>query len=299
MPALLRVRRSGTRIVFTGTMTATLPSNRARRALRRLRFITPLRFVDAVVTSTDVMRQYFLGLGGKGEIEVIPNGVDLGIFHPPVDGAERLAVRRSLGIGPEESMLLYVGAVTPRKGIELLLEAWVRHVQRHPNSHLVLAGPERTRFDPAHAEYHARLEGLREASGAPERVHYLGVVENIPELMRAADVFVFASRREGMGNVVLEAMASELPVVLTPFIGLAGELGRPDVDYLLAEPDADSIASCISRLTVDPELRDRIARSGRAWVEGHMDVERSVARYAELYRRLATQEDGSQNYMRT
>ncbi len=295
MPALARVRRLGTQIIFTGTMTGTLPSRRAILALKRLRFVAPLRLVDTVVTSTDVMRQHFRALGAGGEVEVIPNGVDLHVFHPPVDGAERLSVRRSLGIEPEESMLLYVGAVTPRKGIELLLEAWVRHVQQHPDSHLVLAGPERTRFDPAHAEYHARLEALGEASGAPERVHFLGVVENVPELMRAADVFVFASRREGMGNVVLEAMASELPVVLTPFIGLAGELGRPDVDYLLAEPDADSLASRISRLTVDPELRGRIARSGRVWVEEHMDVERSVARYAELYRRLAAGKNGSQS----
>jgi len=287
MPALARVRRSGTRIVFTGTMTATLPSKRAILALKRLRFGTPLRLVDTVVTSTDVMRQHFRALKAGGEVEVIPNGVDLLVFHPPVDGSERLTVRSKLGIEPDASMLLYVGAVTPRKGIELLLEAWIRHVQRHPDSHLVIAGPERTRFDPAHAGYHARLEALREASGAPERVHFLGVVENVPELMRAADVLVFASRREGMGNVVLEAMASELPVVLTPFIGLAPELGRPDVDYLLAEPDADSIASCISRLTVDPELRERIARSARIRVEEHMDVERSVSRYAELYRRLA------------
>ena len=276
MPALARVRRSGARIVFTGTMTATLPSRRAILALKRLRLGTPLRLVDTIVTSTDVMRQHFRALRAEGEVEVIPNGVDLQVFHPPVDGSERLTVRSKLGIEPEASMLLYVGAVTPRKGIELLLEAWIRHVQRHPDSHLVIAGPERTRFDPAHAGYHARLEALREASGAPERVHFLGVVENVPELMRAADVLRLRLASGGDGK--RRARSDGVGTARCPdAVHRSGASSWADLMSTTCwrKPDAHSIASCLSHLTADPELRDRIARSARARVEEHMDVERS------------------------
>ena len=287
-PALVKLRRQGIRIVYTGTMTGALPSNRMILALKRLHFAAPLLLVNSVVASTECMRRYFRDLGVRAPIQVIPNGVDLRTFRPPAGTTERNGLRSSLGIGADDPMILFVGAVTPRKGVDLLLEAWTRHLRRHPTSHLVIAGPERTRFDPAHAEYHARLEALRQTSGAPDRVHYLGVVSNVPSLMRAADLLAFPSRREGMGNVVLEAMASGLPVVLTSFVGLSAELGRPNVDYLLAETDPDSMASQISRLAEDSGLRNEVMRSARGWVEEHMDVERSVDRYADLYRTLAS-----------
>lgn len=287
IPGLLAVRRAGSAIVYTGTMTAELPSNPVALGIRHLRFGLPLRLADRVVVSTRAMLDYFRALGVKTPMEVIGNGVDVERFRPPSGGGERERTRASLGIGPDEPVLLFVGSVTPRKGVELLLEAWVRHVRRHPTSHLLIAGPERTRFDPAHADYHARLEALRRDSGAPERVRYLGVVENVPELMRAADVLVFPSRREGMGNVVLEAMASGLPVVLTPFTGLAEELGTAGTHYLLAGPTADEVAETIGRALEDEDLRARLARSGRRRAETHFDVRDTMDRYACLYRELS------------
>jgi glycosyltransferase involved in cell wall biosynthesis len=168
---------------------------------------------------------------------------------------------------------------------------WVRLVKRCPGAHLVIVGPRRDRVDPAHREFQRRLEELCIASGAPQRVHFAGIVDNVEEYMRAADVLVFPSRREGMPNVVLEAMASRLPVLLTRFVGFPAELGEPGKQYVLADRDPDDLCSVVTRVLSETTLRENLADSGRKWVEEHMDVEQTLDQYAALYR--ATANEGS------
>jgi glycosyltransferase involved in cell wall biosynthesis len=86
---------------------------------------------------------------------------------------------------------------------------------------------------------------------------------------------------------VLEAMASGMPVVVTPYIGLSSDIGVTEKQYLLAERDAGSLAGAMERLLLDESLRLSLGRSGRAWVAGTMSLERSLDRYAALYLELA------------
>ena len=226
-----------------------------------------------------------LGIGT--DIEIIPHGVDLQRFRPSGQARDGRGVRRSLGIGADESILLFVGSVIPRKGIELLLEMWVRLAQKYPRTHLVIVGPRRDRVDPAQRQFHERLEALRVASGAPKRVHYVGLVENVDEFMRAADVFLFPSKREGQPNAVLEAMASGLPVVSTPFLGLTAEFGEPGRHYLLADRDPESFTAAVERVLCEQDLREGLERSVRVWVEEQLNVDRILDGYASLYGEVA------------
>jgi glycosyltransferase involved in cell wall biosynthesis len=100
-------------------------------------------------------------------------------------------------------------------------------------------------------------------------------------------MFVFPSRREGFGNVVLEAMAMELPVVLTPYKGLPEELGTAGREYVLSRPDPDSVAAHIETLLDDLGRRQALGRAARHWAEQHMDMEMVIDDYAELYRDVA------------
>jgi glycosyltransferase involved in cell wall biosynthesis len=148
-------------------------------------------------------------------------------------------------------------------------------------------GPRLDLADPTLKTFHWKLESLVAASGAADRVHFVGQVENVEDYYRAADVFVFTSQREGVPNAVLEAMASRLPVITTPFLGLPDEFGRPDEHYLLAEYDPSLLSSLIEIVLGDRDLRTRVGMSARKWIEEQMDVERSLDRYAALYRGLA------------
>ena len=287
LPALFRLRHLGIPMVFTSLMQVKLSSWPLRRALQCQTRKAPAQLVDRIVASSEFMADELRALGVDTDIEIMAHGVDLRRFRPAGQAREGQGVRRSLGIGAEESILLFVGSVTPRKGIDLLLEMWVRLAQKYPRTHLVIVGPRRDRVDPAQRHFHERLEALRVASGAPERVHYVGFVENVDDFMRAADVFLFPSKREGQPNAVLEAMASGLPVVSTPFLGLTAEFGEPGRHYLLADRDPESFTAAVERVLCEQDLREGLARSGRGWVEEHMNVDRILDRYASLYREVA------------
>ena len=116
-------------------------------------------------------------------------------------------------------------------------------------------------------EFRRKLETLLTASGATDRVHFAGVVRNVEVYLRASDVFVFPSQREGMPNAVLEAMASGLPVILTPFTGLSEDFGKPGQEYLLAERDPKALAAQITKLLENDELRNNLGLHARNWVE--------------------------------
>ena len=90
-----------------------------------------------------------------------------------------------------------------------------------------------------------------------------------------------------MPNAVLEAMACGLPCVLTPFIGLSADLGKPNHDYLLVDQDFKAIEGAVSSILESHDLRNRLGANGRKWVEKTMDIEDVLDRYAQLYKDLS------------
>lgn len=288
IPWLSRLRRRGVSTVLTATMVPEVPRPWLKKELFRYWMTASLRHVECVVASSRLMKECFEDLGVTTRIEIIPNGVDLSRFRSARTPDERDRLRAGLGVGPADPLILFVGGISPRKRVDLLLEMWGIVGPSARGAHLVLVGPRRDLERPELDGFRRRLEALRTASGASDRVHFVGAVENIEEYYRAADIFVFASRREGMGNVVLEAMATGLPVVLTPYLGLPSELGAPGREYVMVEPEAARLAIAVERLLGDPSLRRELGRRARAWAEEHLDVEDSLDRYAELYREMAT-----------
>jgi glycosyltransferase involved in cell wall biosynthesis len=290
IPGIISLRRAAIPVVFTCTMVAPPPINILQRLQRRYARL-PYRFLDCIVASSGLMRDALRRGGVRGRIEVIPNGVDLDRFRPlPADG--RPALRERLGLDPDGEVILFLGGfLSERKGVDVLAEAWKLIARTRPRASLVMVGPHVRAQDSSKVFLHGVKKTLR-ASGAEDRVVLTGKVDNVEEYLQAADVFVFPSRREGMPNVVAEAFASGTPAVLTPFIGLPAEFGRPGTEYLLVERTPDALATAISELLDDPGRRTELARAARQWVEDELALERSLQLYASLYRELATRGRG-------
>jgi glycosyltransferase involved in cell wall biosynthesis len=158
--------------------------------------------------------------------------VSMGIDTARVDsaGRPREAVRRELAVGPNEVLVLFVGVLTPRKGIAEEETALVERLVRE---------------DP-------RVRHL-------PRVPY----EQVPEYFRAADVFFFPTHLEGFGIVVAEAMAAGLPVVTTRAKGVRGVVAEGETALCCDVGDAECMAQALDALTRDPELRRRLGAAGR------------------------------------
>jgi glycosyltransferase involved in cell wall biosynthesis len=287
LPWLRRLRRRGIAVAYAYTAPAKLPTPPLKRMIRRWALRELSRHLDCIIAGSAAMGRHAHELGFRSRIDVIPNGVDLTRFHPNHDNAQCHQIRASLGMDDQSIMIATVGSVIPGKGCDLILEAWTSLAQRFPQAHCVIVG---ARFDPDHyqkGEFEKKIASLIAASGAGDRVHFTGHVDDIELYYRACDIFVFPTQKEGMPNVVLEAMASALPVILTPFPTLSEDLGRPGRDFLLIERHPQALSSAVERLIRDAEYRSDLGRSGRRWVEQTMDLDHVLDRYAALYRELA------------
>ena len=237
-----------------------------------------------------VERVRALGRGGGFPHErtrVIPYGVDTETFRPPAavgvaGDAEAAAWRRELGVPASAPLVFGLGRMATKKGFHVLLDALPRLLAEHPDVHWLLAGAgDRLQ------EFRRRAAEL--AGGG--RVHLPGIVlrDRLPALFRAADLFVLPAVHDGAGNVdglpnvILEAMASGLPVVASAISGIPlavvdGETGR-----LVPERDPVALAAALSALLADPGRRRAMGAAGRARAVERLTWEAVAARYRDGY----------------
>jgi glycosyltransferase involved in cell wall biosynthesis len=240
---------------------------------RLFKFRSIFNSLDCIVTNTDHLALMLREMGVTTRVEAISNGVDLTRFHSDASSGRPAEIRAGLGIGPNDPMIVTVGNLMARKGSDLLVEAFSRLARIHSGAHLVFVGPRPAGGEAHHHTFRDRLDRLVHQSGAAERIHFIAISDEVPEYLRAADVFVLPSKREGLPNSVIEAMACRTPVVITPFDGLCDDLGKADSEYLLADFDAASLASLIQRLIEEKPLAEAIARAAQALILRRVSLE--------------------------
>ena len=138
-----------------------------------------------------------------------------------------------------------------------------------------------------HAQFHDRIARLVAQAPKPDRIVFTGKVTNVEEYLRAADLFVFPSSREGMPNVVLEAMATRLPCILTPFQGLPAEFGQLGRHYRLVPRTPEALAAAIRDCLENRDAAEQMGEDAHTWAVQNLDVETSLDKYARLYHELA------------
>jgi L-malate glycosyltransferase len=211
----------------------------------------------------------------RDRIDVIENGIDLPRYQV---AADRDALKGRLGLDPTRRYVTIVARFHPVKDHRMLLDAFQRVVVSRPDVDLLLVGD-----GPLRADLTAQAETL----GIANRVHFLGVRDDVPEIMAASDVFALTSVSEAASLTLLEAMASRLPVVVTA-VGGNPELVRAGVDGLLVpRGDARATAEAIGTLLDDPAKARAMGQSGAARVAEIFRLERTIGRYYDLYAELS------------
>jgi len=206
-----------------------------------------------VYTPSTVSRGELIRLDVR-DVEVWGRGVDAELFHP---GRRSQAMRAAFGMGSRFTFL-YVGRLAPEKRAEQVVHAFRLASESLPRGviHLIMAGT-----GPCEAELRA---------SAPPGVTFLGFLERksrLPDLYANCDAFVFASITETLGLVVLEAMASGLPVIAAPAGGVRDHLKDGKNGLSCSEGDAGSMAAAMVRLAEDWGLTQRLARGARRTAE--------------------------------
>lgn len=241
-----------------------------RKAFRPLvqRYVTVSRDLDTYL-------QDIIGIPAR-KVSHIHNGVDAGRFCPAPNKRAALPVH---GFAASDSVVVgTVGRMEAVKDQATLARAFVRLADQVADGRgrlrLVMVGDGMLR---------PRVREILEEAGCADIAWLPGSRDDVPELLRAMDIFVLPSLAEGISNTILEAMASGLPVVATR-VGGNGELVvEGETGYLVPRDDPQAMAEAIRRYTADPGLRKRHAANARSRVETEFNIDEMVNRYAALY----------------
>ncbi|MGH8254369.1 MAG: glycosyltransferase [Steroidobacteraceae bacterium] len=227
--------------------------------------------VDAVIAPSQPMQAMLTASGIERPIQVIPTGLPVDRFVRG-DGAR---FRREHNLPPHRPLLLYVGRVAHEKNIGFLVESLLEVRRSRPDALLVIAGE-----GPARAALAAQVARL----GLEREVVFIGYLDrerSLPDCYAAASVFVFASRTETQGLVLLEAMAQACPVVSTAHLGTASIL-QPGCGARVAPDEPAGFAQAVVGLLDEPERAIRCGVQGQAYARGWTST-LMAARMREFY----------------
>jgi glycosyltransferase involved in cell wall biosynthesis len=230
--------------------------------------------VDRSVCVSHCVAEFYMKRGRvpSEKIAVIPNGIDAASYAD-VGGVDLTA----LGLAPNRQAIAYVGRLHSQKGLDWLLRLMPQVFSQIPDVDLLLIGqgPER-----------ARLESIVASQGIDDRVHFAGWRSDVREILRASRLLVLPSRWEGMPNVVLEAMATGLPVVSTRVEGVMELLGEAAQEQTVAAGDDGGFAQKLLDLLSNPGRAGQIGRRNRDRAAQHFSLDKMVAAYQRLYESL-------------
>jgi len=242
---------------------------------------------DRMVALTEGERNDYIAFSvcDPGRIVTIHSGVEIDRYTKPEVNAE--GKKKSLGLNPKGLVVGTVGWLLPIKGPMYLLKAMARVWQNHPETKLVFVGK-------GELEDELRAQAFR--MGVSKRVAFLGWRDDIPEIMQVLDIFVLPSLNEGMGRVLVEAMAAGRPVVASRVGGIP-DLVKHGQNGLLVEPgDIKGLSLEIGKLLNDKKMRDEMGRRGKIMAPDfgvEEMVERTDALYSSLYQRRQVKKRGS------
>ena len=241
-----------------------LPSILTRTIARRLT-LSQCRDVDAVISPSPQMEQALQAYGVSKPIVVLPTGLPPSAF---VSG-DRDRFRKQHSIAPNRPVALYVGRLAHEKNIDFLIDMLTSLLKVVPDVLLVVAGE-------GPAESHVR--NLVKSRGLQACVFFVGYMDRantLRDCYSAADVFVFASRTETQGLVILEALAQGTPVVSTAVMGTADVLKGVKGAFVVPEL-AEPFAAAVARILTEPQLRTDMSNAARpdaqAWASQAMAV---------------------------
>jgi glycosyltransferase involved in cell wall biosynthesis len=264
VPAIVARRWFGVPFVTTyGFRYADLSRSPLTRTLRRAVESMALASADAIIVTTPALEAYVRWRRPRGEVHLVPNGVDTTLFRPIIRAPR------------DVREVLYVGRLSEEKNLGALVEAAARVKRARVRVTLVGDGPER-----------ATLEGRARALGVALQVHPVVPHPEVARLMATADAFVLASFNEGHPKVLLEAMAAGAPCVASDCEGNRSLVAEGQTGLLFDPRRPDELAGQLERVLLDGSLAASLTTAARTLVTSRYDLGSLVADEIQLLKQV-------------
>ncbi|MEK7463435.1 MAG: glycosyltransferase family 4 protein [Patescibacteria group bacterium] len=223
-----------------------------KRIVQKADFIQPI---------SKYLADFAIKRGASCPIEVVPNGVDIDLFQTKYKESEIKLMRDNLGIR-DEYVILTTSRLVYKNGVDILIKSIAKLKETRPNIKLLIIGdgPELN-----------KLKVQSSKLKVENNILFLGQIpqKDLPIYFRVSDVFVRASRSEGLGNSFLEAMATGVPVIGTPVGGIVDFLSNGHTGILADPEDPDNLAEKIGYVLSHQDIRNNVIKNGLALVEKH------------------------------
>ena len=227
----------------------------------------------------------YLAAGLPAErILLVPNGIDLDRFSP-ASPEEQAALRERLSLPRDRPVIVFVGFFSPDKQPRVLFDAWLAlQSSGRSDALLVFVGATQSNYFEIDANIAATMTADAERAGVADRIRFTGLTHDVPAHLRAADLFVLPSRREGLPVALLEAMACGLPAIASRLKGSTESIIESEVNGVLIPPgDTGALADAIAALLPDAARRRRLGAAARATIADRYSVDHVADRWLEAY----------------
>lgn len=245
------------------------PSGIVTERLGKLK-IWCLKKFTVIVPISETLTEDYLKFGFRSaQVHTLMNSVDTDLFHPVESEAKKRELRSKYALSEGVKILLFVGSVIERKGVDILIDAFIKAQSTYEDLRLVIVGASNKNENPSINEgFIHHLKTTLDVAGLRDKVIFMGLVqdhEQLTEIYQASDIFVFPSRNEGLGNVVLEAMACGLPVIVSRLPVLIKVIQDRENGYCIPLNDAEALRNALIDLIHNPQLADKISQAARIY----------------------------------
>jgi glycosyltransferase involved in cell wall biosynthesis len=238
--------------------------------------MAPLAKRIVLLTDRSIEEHVSRGIGRRDKFVVISPGIDVSSYGPNPETKKHF--RKELNIGEDVKVIGWAGRLTRIKSPQTFLEAAAIVKDRQPGVHFALLGE---------GELEGQLRHMAGSLGLGDSMTFLGKENGIRNFLASIDLFALTSANEGLGLVLLEAMASGLPVIATDVGGVPEVLEGGRAGLLVRPEDPLSLARCMLSLLKNKEVTRDLVRKGRDRAAVYSE-ENTLEQYINLYRELLT-----------
>ncbi|ADQ13554.1 glycosyltransferase [Halanaerobium hydrogeniformans] len=242
-----------------------------------LKFTDKFSSLNTIISDKAASNAIKMNITNKDKLKVIYNGVDVEVFEDYSQMAERKKIIKELNLENDIPILLSVGNLSKQKGYPVLFKALEKLKDKNKSFYLLIAGK---------GKLENQLKELVKKYDMKNEIYFLGTRRDIPQLMAAADFFVMSSHWEGLPVVLLEAMASGLPVIYTN-VGGVGQVIDSNFGYLVTPDDENELADkIIEMINLSDSERNKMGEYARGKVKREYSIDNMVENFVKLYDEL-------------
>lgn len=233
-------------------------------------------FTNYFITVSELNRQQAakLGILSLENSKTIYSGIDFEKLDSQTNLEE---TKQELNIHPEWKVILMVGRLDPQKAVHFLIKAFTEVVKQQPQTLLLLVGE---------GELQSQLENQAQELGIADKVRFLGVREDVPDIIKIADIFALSSLWEGLGRAMTEAMLLGKPVVVPNIYGIPEIVKHQDTGLLFAAGNTEELAQHLLYLLENQEECQRLGDNAKKLTRKLFDANNMVWEIDQLYEDL-------------